>query len=67
MPKYKTKPVKPMTVEAVLCTAITGSGGEYLVTEPDGTQYFLKPAEFEARFELVAGSRKRAQAEAQPE
>lgn len=63
MPKYKSK---PLTVEAVRLSSdmtlgnLRGDAFDWLVTEPDGAQYFLKPAEFEARFELVEGSRKRA-------
>lgn len=73
MPKYKSKPIKPITVEAVQCSCDmslgnkTGSAFDYLVTEPDGTQYFLKPDDFAERFEPVEGSRKRAKAESEPE
>lgn len=62
MPKYKSK---PLTVEAVRLSSdmtlgsLRGDAFDWLVTEPDGAQYFLKPTEFEARFELVEGSRKR--------
>lgn len=70
MPKYKSKPVKQITVEAVQCSdalartslAVGTAAGDWLVTEPNGTQYFMSPADFEARFEPVEGSRKRAAA-----
>ena len=74
MPKYKSKPVKPITVEAVRVeqgplTRLAGGPlpGDWLVTEPDGTQQFMTAADFEARFEPVEGSRKRAQAVAEAE
>lgn len=64
MPKYRTKPVKPMTIEAVSCSPLLASPGhDWLITEPTGIQYFVSDQEFRERFELVEGSRKRAAVE----